>query len=60
MAVPEEDRRAKGLEEAERCFEMAQALNCPFLAAPPRGIHDRKHPQFVEGSKARLFSERGR
>ena len=28
--------------EAERCLDMAQALNCPFLAAPPRGIHDRK------------------
>ena len=25
-AVPEEDRRAKGLEEAERCLKMAQAL----------------------------------
>jgi sugar phosphate isomerase/epimerase len=41
-AVPEDDRRAAGLEEAERCLKMAQVLNCPFLAAPPRGIHDRK------------------
>ena len=41
-AVPEEDRRAKGLVEAERCLKMAQALNSAFLAAPPMGIHDRK------------------
>ncbi len=41
-AVPEEDRRNKGLEEAVRCLKIAQALNCPFLATPPCGIHDRK------------------
>ena len=41
-AVPEDDRRTAGMEEAERCLEMAQALNCPFLATPPKGIHDRK------------------
>ena len=41
-AVPEDDRRAEGLREAERCLKMAQALGCPFLAAPPKGIHDRR------------------
>ena len=41
-AVPEDDRRAEGLREAERCLKMAQALGCPFLAAPPMGIHDRR------------------
>ena len=41
-AVPEEDRRAKGLEEAAWCFEMAKALDCPYVAAPPFGIHDRE------------------
>ena len=40
-AVPEADRRARGLEEAGRCFDMARALGCPFVAAPPFGIHDR-------------------
>lgn len=41
-AVPENDRRSKGLAEARRCFELADALDCPFVAAPPFGIHDRK------------------
>lgn len=41
-AVPEADRRAKGLAEAGRCFEMAKALGCPCVAAPPFGIHDRE------------------
>ena len=41
-AVPEEDRRAKGFEEAARCFQMAKALGCPHVAAPPFGIHDRE------------------
>ena len=41
-AVPETDRRRKGLEEAERCFAMAQALGCAHVAAPPFGIHDRR------------------
>jgi hypothetical protein len=41
-AVPEDDRRAKGLEEAGRCFEMARLLHCPYVAAPPIGIHDRE------------------
>ena len=40
-AVPEDDRREAGLEELKRCLEMAKTLGCPFLAAPPRGIHDR-------------------
>jgi sugar phosphate isomerase/epimerase len=46
-SVPEKDRRAKGLEEARRCLEMAQALGCPFLAAPPFGIHDRQVDLFA-------------
>lgn len=41
-AVPEDDRRLKGLEEAARCFEMARDLGCPCVAAPPMGIHDRQ------------------
>ncbi len=41
-AVPEDDRRAKGLVEAERCLQMAQVLECRFLAAPPFGIHERR------------------
>ncbi|MBT3342603.1 MAG: sugar phosphate isomerase/epimerase [Gemmatimonadetes bacterium] len=41
-AVPEDDRRLKGLEEAARCFQMAQDLGCPCVAAPPFGIHDRQ------------------
>ena len=40
-AVPEDDRRIEGLQEAERCLRMAQTLKCPFLAAPPCGIHER-------------------
>ena len=40
-AVPEDDRRKAGLEEMERCLQMAQELDCPLLAAPPFGIHDR-------------------
>ena len=41
-AVPEEERRAQGLAEAARCFEMAKTLGCPHVAAPPMGIHDRQ------------------
>ena len=41
-AVPEEDRRSRGLEEAARCFEIARELGCPHVAAPPLGIHDRR------------------
>ena len=40
-AVPEDEPRRKAFEEARRCFEMAAALNCPFVAAPPSGIRDR-------------------
>ncbi len=40
-AVPEDDRRAKGFEEAARCFQIARDLGCPCVAAPPFGIHDR-------------------
>ncbi len=41
-AVPEDNRRQKGLDEARRCFAMAETLGCSFVAAPPFGIHDRK------------------
>ncbi len=41
-AVPEDDRRVRGLEEAVRCFEIARELGCPHVAAPPSGIHDRR------------------
>lgn len=41
-AAPEDDRRAKGHEEARRCFDMADALDCPYVAAAPFGVHDRK------------------
>lgn len=41
-AVPEDDRRAAGMEDAARCLEMARTLRCPYLAFPPRGIHDRQ------------------
>ncbi len=41
-AVPEDNRRTKGFQEAERCLSIAQSLECPFIAAPPSGIHDRK------------------
>lgn len=41
-AVPEDNRRTKGLEEAARCFAMARDLGCEFVAAPPIGIHDRQ------------------
>ena len=40
--VPEDDRRRTGLDEARRCFAMADALDCSFVAAPPFGIHDRQ------------------
>ncbi|MCY3771120.1 MAG: sugar phosphate isomerase/epimerase [Gemmatimonadetes bacterium] len=53
-AVPEEDRHARGLEEARRCFEMAQVLECPFVATAPKGIHDRQVDLF---SVARRFAE---
>jgi sugar phosphate isomerase/epimerase len=40
-AVPENDRRKAGLAEVKRCLQMAQALDCHLLAAPPFGIHER-------------------
>ena len=53
-AVPEADRHAQGLVEARRCFEMAQVLECPFVATAPQGIHDREVDLF---SVARRFAE---
>ncbi len=53
-AVPETDRHARGLEEARRCFEMAQVLGCPYVATAPKGIHDRDVDLF---SVARRFAE---
>ena len=41
-AVPEDAPRAKGIEEARRCFEMADVLHCDYVAAPPYGIQHRK------------------
>ena len=41
-AVPEDDRRKAGMDELARCLEMARTLECPYLATPPRGIHDRE------------------
>lgn len=55
-AVPEEDRRSRGLEEAARCFEIARELGCPHVAAPPLGIHDRRvEPGPVAGRFAALM-----
>ena len=53
-AVPENDRHARGMEEARRCFEIAQVLECPFVATAPKGIHDREVDLF---SVARRFAE---
>ncbi len=53
-AVPETDRHARGLEEARRCFKMAQDLECPYVATAPKGIHDREVDLF---SVARRFAE---
>ena len=41
-SVPEDDQHQKGLNEARRCFEMADELNCSFVAASPFGIQNRK------------------
>ena len=38
-SVPDRQKRTKGFEEAKRCFAMAQELACPYVAAPPIGIH---------------------
>lgn len=40
-ANPDDDARAKGLDDAVEVFEMAEALGCPCVAAPPFGITDR-------------------
>ena len=53
-AVPENDRHVRGLTEARRCFEMAQTLDCPFVATAPKGIHDREIDLF---SVAKRFAE---
>ena len=53
-AVPENDRHARGMEEARRCFEIAQVLECPFVATAPKGIHDREVDLFTV---ARRFAE---
>ena len=54
-AVPETDRHARGLEEARRCFKMAQDLECPYVATAPKGIHDREVDLFsVAGRFAEL------
>lgn len=45
-SVPEEDEHKKGIEEALRCFEMADALDCTYVAAPPFGIRERDVPLF--------------
>jgi 2-keto-myo-inositol isomerase len=37
--APDDEIRRKGLEEARRNFAMAAELGCPYVAAPPFGIH---------------------
>ena len=37
-ANPDSERRAEALEEARSVFEMAKALDCTYVAAPPAGI----------------------
>jgi sugar phosphate isomerase/epimerase len=39
-ANPDKNIRAKALEEAKQVFNMAKALNCAYVAAPPSGITD--------------------
>lgn len=39
-ANPDKEIRYKALLEAEQVFEIAQMLNCDFVAAPPSGIAD--------------------
>ena len=41
-ANPDAQQREKALEEAIGVFEMAQALACPYVAAPPSGVADRE------------------
>ncbi len=40
-AHPDPPERKKGLEDARHVFEMARALGCPCVAAPPWGVADR-------------------
>ncbi|MEM7030530.1 MAG: sugar phosphate isomerase/epimerase family protein [Chloroflexota bacterium] len=40
-AHPSAEKRATAYDEATHIFEMAQALNCPYVAAPPFGVADR-------------------
>lgn len=40
-ANPDSSVRASALEEAKRIFEMANAIGCEFVAAPPFGVTDR-------------------
>ena len=39
-ASPDAQQRTEGLAEARRCFEMARAVGCPCVAAPPWGIYE--------------------
>ena len=40
-ANPDDEKRQAALVEAVAVFELAQALDCPYVAAPPAGIADR-------------------
>ncbi len=42
-AVPDTNRRSAGFEEARRIFEMASALGCRKVAAPPKGFEPGEH-----------------
>jgi sugar phosphate isomerase/epimerase len=39
-ANPDPERRAEAIEEARQVFQMAQEINCTYVAAPPAGITD--------------------
>ena len=39
-ANPDSEKRKNALEEARNVFEMAQKLDCFYVAAPPAGITD--------------------
>jgi len=56
-AVPEEDRRIKALEEANRCFEMAEVLGSTFVAVAPSGIHDREVDLFSVSERFAALSD---
>ncbi|MCH2156636.1 MAG: sugar phosphate isomerase/epimerase [Opitutales bacterium] len=43
-AVLDDERRKAGFEEAARNFAIAAELGCPFVAAPPFGIHNESDP----------------